>query len=339
MGEGDPSGTGPWRHGVVGLSRPMRRLRDLIGRAAASGAPVLIRGETGTGKELAARAVHLGSARARGPFLAVNCAALSDDLLASELFGHERGSFTGADRRREGLLEAAAGGTLFLDEVGEASPRLQAGLLRALRGGSFLPVGGRSARRTDARVVAATNGDLRELADRGLFREDLLYRIDVVRIDVPPLREREGDVPLLAGRLLAARCRDLGLPPKTLSPACLARLAAHPWPGNVRELENEVERILVEARGARTVLPEHLSPGIGGGGGAGAGGADRGALRAALEGLEARLIREGLARCRSNRSRLARELGVSRASLLAKIDKHGLGRKRGKPVAPGGSRM
>jgi two-component system NtrC family response regulator len=230
---------------LVGRSEPMQRLFRVIERAAESDATVLITGESGTGKELIARAIHQLGRRREGPFLAVNCAALSEQLLESELFGHERGAFTGAHKTKIGRLEQAHGGTMFLDEVAEMSPAVQTKLLRALAERSFERVGGLETIRVDLRVIAATNRDLPERIAGGSFREDLFYRLNVVAVTAPPLRERPGDIPLLAELFLREKAAELSLPPRRLSPAALDALEAYRFPGNVRELENVIERALV----------------------------------------------------------------------------------------------
>ena len=233
--------------GVVleSASPRMQRTLALLDRAAASEAPVLLRGESGTGKGALARALHLRSPRAAGPFVAVSCPTLTEQLLAGELFGHVRGALTGAVRDQPGRVEQAEGGTLFLDEVAELGPGLQAQLLRFLHDGAFERLGEGRARRADARVVAATARDLEQEVRAGRFREDLFYRLDVVELALPPLRERPEDVLPLAQRLLAALSRAARRRPPTLAPATEALLAAYPWPGNVRELRNALERALI----------------------------------------------------------------------------------------------
>jgi two-component system NtrC family response regulator len=243
---------------MVGRSEPMRRLFHVVERAAESDATVLVTGESGTGKELVARAIHALSPRRERPFVAVNVAALPDQLLESELFGHERGAFTGAHKTKLGRFEQADGGTIFLDEVGDMSPSLQTKLLRALEEHSFERVGGVGTIDVDIRVVAATNQDLVRAIAEGRFREDLYYRLNVVQVTPPPLRERAGDVPLLCELFLAEKAAELGVPPKRLSAEAAAALAAYPFPGNVRELENLIERATVFADGdeiARADLP------------------------------------------------------------------------------------
>jgi two-component system nitrogen regulation response regulator GlnG len=234
---------------LVGDTPAMRALFRAIGRLAQAPLSVLINGETGTGKELVAHALHHESPRVQGPFVALNTAAIPAELLESELFGHEAGAFTGAQRRHVGRFEQANGGTLFLDEIGDMPLPLQTRLLRVLAEGEFFRVGGRELIRVDVRVIAATHQDLESLVAQGRFRADLLHRLDVVRLPLPPLRERREDIPQLAARFLAAAAGRLQLPPKVLSGAALARLQAHAWPGNVRELENLCWRLAALAPG------------------------------------------------------------------------------------------
>ena len=235
--------------GMVGESAAMRRVLDRVARVAATDATVLVTGETGTGKELIARAIHAGSARAKRPFVRVNCGALAEGLIASELFGHERGSFTGAVERRKGRFELANGGTIFLDEVGELPPALQVALLRVLQEGEFERVGGTETLKTDVRVVAATNRNLDEAVREGRFRSDLLFRLNVFPIAMPPLRERKDDIPLIAEHYARQYARKLGKRISGISPSAMEALLAYPWPGNIRELQNVVERAVILARG------------------------------------------------------------------------------------------
>ncbi|MFN3311362.1 MAG: nitrogen regulation protein NR(I) [Thermomonas sp.] len=234
---------------LLGQSASMRELFRAIGRLAQVPLSVLITGETGTGKELVARALHRESPRAGRPFVALNTAAIPAELLESELFGHEAGAFTGATRRQLGRFEQADGGTLFLDEIGDMPAALQTRLLRVLAEGEFFRVGGRELIRVDVRVIAATHQPLEALVEQGRFRADLLHRLDVVRLRLPPLRDRREDIPPLAARFLEDAARTLGLPPKRLSAAALERLRAHAWPGNVRELENVCWRLAALAPG------------------------------------------------------------------------------------------
>jgi two-component system nitrogen regulation response regulator GlnG len=244
-------------HALIGDTAPMRALFRAIGRLAQAPLSVLITGETGTGKELVARALHRESPRAQRPFVALNTAAIPAELLESELFGHEAGAFTGASKRHIGRFEQAEGGTLFLDEIGDMPLALQTRLLRVLAGSEFFRVGGRALIRVDVRVIAATHQDLNALVAAGRFRADLLHRLDVVRLRLPPLRERREDVPLLADAFLRAAALRFEATPKRFAPAALARLRAHAWPGNVRELENLCWRLAALAPGD-TILPADL---------------------------------------------------------------------------------
>ncbi len=238
---------------IVGRSAPMRRLFELIERVAPTRATVLVTGETGTGKELVARAVHDLSDRVRRPFVAVNCSALPETLLESELFGHVKGAFTGAVAARRGLFEEAAGGTLFLDEIATVSPAIQVKLLRVLQERKVQRVGGGAALSVDFRLVAACNVSLEDEVEAGRFREDLFYRLNVFPVHVPPLRERGGDIPLLADHFLRRVAREHGVEPPALSPQAMVRMTDYAWPGNVRELENFVERAAILHAGTATL--------------------------------------------------------------------------------------
>ncbi|MEI6343019.1 MAG: sigma-54 dependent transcriptional regulator [Verrucomicrobiota bacterium] len=242
--------------GVIGRSQPMQAVFKLVGQVAQTDATVLITGESGTGKELVARAIYHNSRRCQQPFVAINCAAIPENLLESELFGHEKGSFTGATQQRIGKFEQCHGGTLFLDEIGDMTPATQTKILRVLQNGTFERVGGNAAIRADVRVIAATNKPLEEAVANRQFREDLFYRLNVVRIQMPPLRERRDDVRLLVDYFL----RKLGGgTPRTIAASALAALEAYHWPGNVRELENIVRRATVVAKGP-AILPSDLPP-------------------------------------------------------------------------------
>ncbi|PIK69480.1 sigma-54-dependent Fis family transcriptional regulator [Methylobacterium frigidaeris] len=309
---------------LIGSSEAMRRVQKAVGLAADSDATVLLQGETGTGKEVAARALHAYGRRQAGPFVPVNCAAIPADLLESELFGHLRGAFTGATSDRTGAFREADGGTLFLDEIGDMPPSMQAKILRALQERVVTPVGGRPAP-VDVRVVAATHRDLPRLVAEGGFRQDLFYRLNVVPITLPPLRERLADILALAEHFL---CWS-GAGQKRLGPEAAAALMRYPWPGNVRELRNVIERAAVLARGA-VIGAEDLGlrdPGPPGE----APGAEgflpawlHGDLPGAVARLEEAMIRRALRASGGNRARAAKSLGIQRQLLYAKIERYGL---------------
>jgi len=312
--------------GLVGQAPAMTQLRAMVRRVAQTHVSVLVLGPTGTGKELVARALHAGSARGAGPFVAIHCGALSAELLESELFGHMKGSFTGAYRDQPGLVEAAHGGTLFLDEVGEMPAAMQVKLLRFLQEGTFVPVGGRVQKRAETRVVAATHRDLEAMVREGTFREDLFYRLKGVVLRTPALAERPADVPLLAARFLRRVAPRVGL-----SAGALAWLTAREWPGNVRELKAVVESagalILPDQKAVDADLLRMASGDAGDDGGPGhAGGTDAsaGPLDAALNELELRLVRDAMTAAGGNQSEAARRLGVSRVGLIKKLTRLGL---------------
>jgi two-component system nitrogen regulation response regulator GlnG len=242
---------------IVGSCAAMREVYKAIGRVAAQNVPVLITGESGTGKELVARAIYQHGPRAKAPFLALNCAAIPENLLESELFGHEKGAFTGADRRRIGKFEQVSGGTLFLDEVGDMPPALQAKLLRVIQEQAFERVGGNETIRTDVRIIAATHRDLKAWSDEGKFRPDLYYRLSVFTIHLPPLRERGDDLPLLVGHFLRRFSRELRREVQEVAPEALERLRGYPWPGNIRELQSVLKQALLQASGT-VLLPAFL---------------------------------------------------------------------------------
>ena len=303
---------------MVGESRVMRGLFSQILKVAASDATVLLLGESGTGKELAARSLHEKSPRSGGPFVAVNCAAIASGLLESELFGHEKGAFTGAVARKIGKFEQAAGGTLFLDEIGDMPLETQAKILRALEARQFERVGGAASVVVDVRVVAATHCDLAAMIRQGTFREDLYHRLNVFPLQLPPLRERREDIPLLAGRFL-----EVLRPGATLSLEALQRLLAYGWPGNVRELKNTLERASVLA-GEEDVTARHL-PGLFEEGAATAGDADGATdLDSRLAGYERSLIEAALSRTGGVQSRAASLLGIKERSLWHREKKHGI---------------
>jgi DNA-binding NtrC family response regulator len=246
---------------IVGSSPPMQRVFEVVDQVAPSRATVLITGESGTGKELVANALHMRSPRAGGPFIKLHCAALAESLLESELFGHEKGSFTGAMARKDGRFQLADGGTLFLDEIGEISPSIQVKLLRFLQEHEFERVGGNQTIRVDVRVIAATNKNLAEEVAKNRFREDLFYRLNVVALEMPPLRDRRTDIPALAKFFLDRYAKDNNKTLDGFVPETLERLAGYDWPGNVRELENAIERAVVLATGPQ-IEPRHLPPNI-----------------------------------------------------------------------------
>jgi two-component system nitrogen regulation response regulator GlnG len=247
--------------GIVGRSEAMQNVFKLIGQLAASDATALITGESGTGKELVARAIYHHSGRNDKPFLAINCAAIPENLLESELFGHERGAFTGATMQRIGKFEQCNGGTIFLDEIGDMTSATQTKILRVLQSGMFERVGGNQPITVDVRVIAATNKPLEQAVAAKQFREDLFYRLNVVRIPIPPLRERREDIPLLVNYFLKRFAQGQSQPPKSISPGAVQSLAAYFWPGNVRELENVIQRALVISKG-EAILPGDLPAGI-----------------------------------------------------------------------------
>ena len=326
---------------LVGDSPEMARLRGLIARVAPTNATVLISGETGTGKELVARAIHAASGRAERAFVAVNCAGFPETLLESELFGHERGAFTGADRPRQGVFEAAHLGTLFLDEAGEMPLTLQAKLLRVLMNGEVVRVGSTAPRHVDVRIIAATNRDLEQRVRDGLFREDLYYRLAVVPIAVPPLRSRRSDLGSLVDHFLALVARDLKAAPRAVSPEAKAKLLAYDFPGNIRELRNLIERAAILAVGPRIEAEDVPLPAAGAApAGSGPGQATAGVERlvaglpdlldlpSTMETVEAALIRRALTAAGGVQAEAARRLGVSRSHLAYKLK----GRARGTPT-------
>jgi DNA-binding NtrC family response regulator len=322
---------------LVGESAAMLAVKEQIRKVAPTKATVVIQGETGTGKELVARAIHDGCPRAAAPFIAVNCAAMAETLLESELFGHEKGAFTGADRARAGVFEAADGGTLFLDEAGDMPPSLQAKLLRVLMDGRFCRVGATKERRADVRVIAASHRNLLRAAEEGTFREDLYYRLAVFTISLPPLRERPEDLAPIATALLGKIRKDLGTTPQQLSKEALGALKRYAFPGNVRELRNILERAAILADGEE-IGPEHLTLGgsVRGGGEpansldglAGAllrGGLGEGGLKAALEEVERSVVARSLADANGVQAEAARRLGMSKSDFFYRVQKYGLG--------------
>lgn len=315
------------KHQIIGRSRAIRDMLALVDRAGPSRATVLITGESGTGKELVARAIHFSSPRSQEPFVSVNCMALNPGVLESELFGHEKGSFTGAVAMRRGRFEQASGGTLFLDEVGELTPELQVKLLRVLQERRFERVGGSEEIEVDIRIVAATNKDLMPLVQAGTFREDLYYRLNVVHIPIPPLRERREDIPLLVAHFAEKAAKENGIPPKTFSNEALNHLSGYEWPGNIRQLQNVVERCLVlvpgdvitledlpaeirdeeaQFKSAVDLLPVQLD------------------LADTLERIEAALIRRALVRADFVQAKAAELLGISKSLMQYKLKKYSI---------------
>ncbi len=309
---------------IIGQSGPMKDVFDILKQAAPTQATILLQGESGTGKELVAHAIHRLSPRAKNVFVPVHCAALSPTLLESELFGHEKGAFTGASERRRGRFEMADGGTLFLDEISEIDPSIQVKLLRVLEERAFERVGGHETLNVDIRLIAATNTDLRKRVDEGKFRHDLYFRLDVVAITIPPLRDRPDDIPLLCAHFLKEFSEKNGKPLAELTPDAVATLAAYPWPGNVRELRNVIERVVVLSRGPRVTvrdLPLSVRDAVG-----------PDAIRRVPRGEAARLgmpesmkdaeevmILSALKRHGSNVTRAAEQLGISRRTLQRKF--------------------
>jgi two-component system response regulator HydG len=313
---------------IVGRSAAMRDVLDRLVRVAPTDATVLVMGESGTGKELVARAIHAASRRGDKPFIPVNCAAITETLLESELFGHARGAFTGATRARRGMFEEANGGTLFIDEVGETAPGFQAKLLRALQEGEIRRVGESTPVQVNVRVIAATNQDLRRAIAERRFREDLFYRLNVVPLRIPPLRDRREDVPLLAAHFVQRFIARTGAS-KALSPGAVARLVAHDWPGNVRELENVIEQAAALTPGREIGADDvHVEAATGA-----RPAAERCTLAEAVEDAERRAIEAALSRCGGDLGRVARDLAVSPTTLWRKMKRLGVeGRRPGDPA-------
>jgi two-component system response regulator PilR (NtrC family) len=313
---------------IVGNTPDMKAIFEIVKRVAPTDSTVLIQGESGTGKELIARAIHYTSLRSRAAFITVNCSAFTESLLESELFGHVKGSFTGAIQDKKGLLTVADGGTFFLDEVGEMSSPTQVKLLRVLEERQFYPVGSTHPMRIDVRFITATNKNLLEEVESGSFREDLYYRLNVIPIELPPLRRRKGDIPLLAGHFIAKHARGMQRPVTGLSPKAMSRLMEYNWPGNVRELENIIQRAIALARGpiigdvsfvgpvraasAEAEVPLIPETGID--------------LEARLEEIERKYIKTALERTEGNLTRAAELLGISFRSIRYKVKKLGIGK-------------
>ena len=305
---------------IIGCAPPMMELLEMIKYVAPTEATVLVAGESGTGKELVAESLHRNSERRDGPFVKVNCAALAESLLESELFGHEKGAFTGADRRREGKFVQADGGTLFLDEIGETSQAMQVKLLRVLQEQELQRVGGEETVKIDVRIIAATNRDLEEEVKKGTFREDLYYRLNVVMLTVPPLRERRADIPLLVGHFVRKFAEKNRRSVECITPVCMDLLCRYPWPGNVRELENAIERGVILMRGDQltekslpltiqrqeTLVADDASD----------------ERPASLFEAEKNMILQTLSETSGNKSEAARRLGITRKTLQNKLHKY-----------------
>lgn len=333
--------TSPHQDAIVGKSRVMQAIYKEVGRVADKPVTVLIRGETGTGKELVARAIWQYSNRVSGPFVAINCGAIPENLLESELFGHERGAFTGAEARRIGRFEQAEGGTLFLDEIGDLSPGTQVKLLRVLQEKCIQRVGGRETIHVDVRVIAATHRDLESAIREGQFREDLYYRLSVVTLRLPPLRERREDIPDIANYFARRYAKDFGLQQVTFQPEAMYLLQSHNWPGNVRELENVVRKLLLVARGypisedqVKQVLAEGTPAAPAAAGSIQSmvaellAAAQRGELNDALsrllENAEREMFSQAIALADGNQAKAARWVGVSRLTMREKLKQFGL---------------
>jgi len=309
-GEGGP---------LIGSSSPMKSLLSEITRAAPTDSRVLITGENGTGKEMVARMIWSGSKRKDRVFLAVNCAAIPEELIESELFGHEKGAFTGATGKKTGKFQQAHGSTLFLDEVGDMSLRTQAKVLRVLEDGLVAPVGGTSSNKVDVRILAATNKDLQEQIQAGWFREDLLYRLNVIPLHIPPLRERKADIPLLVEHFLTMTADKLGRRPKSMNAGAAELLAAYDYPGNVRELRNVVERLVIMSDG-KVITPADVRrwlPQVGAD-------SDTRSLKEAADDFEREYIRKTMDDCGGNVTRAAEQLGLERSHLYKKMKALGL---------------
>ena len=306
---------------IIGSSAPMKELLEMIGYVAPTEATVLIAGESGTGKELVAESLHVNSTRSSGPFVKVNCAALVETLLESELFGHEKGAFSGADRRREGKFVQADGGTLFLDEIGETSQAMQVKLLRVLQEQELQRIGGEETITVDVRVIAATNRNLEEEVAAGAFREDLYYRLNVVMLTVPPLREREEDIPALVEHFVEKFAQKNRRTVDMITPECLKLLRKYPWPGNVRELENAIERGVILMRGDQLTeksLPLSIQKYRDNGNGPPL----ESELPTSLYEAEKMIILQTLEETEGNKSEAARRLGISRKTLQNKLQKY-----------------
>jgi two-component system, NtrC family, response regulator HydG len=314
---------------LIGTSEAFARILALIDKVRDLDAPVLIVGESGTGKELIARQIHGRSSRAGKPFVAVNCSAIPEPLLESELFGHARGAFTGAMRDKPGLIEEAGGGTFFLDEIGDLSPALQAKLLRVLQEREMRRVGETRTRPVQARFLSATHRDLEREIEKGGFREDLYYRLKIIVIEVPPLRERQADLLFLLNRFAERYAAEMGRPKVGFAPRTVDLFFQYAWPGNVRELQNEVQRAVILCGEDGVVRPEHLSPKINPPPQAGAA-SPAGTYAEAKTEFVRRFLAQALQRCDFNKARTAETIGLSRQGLFKLIKRHGVGGTGGK---------
>jgi two-component system NtrC family response regulator len=308
--------------GMLGISPPMQTVFATICKVAPTNAPVLFLGESGTGKEMAALAIHRRSLRKEKPFIAINCNAIPENLLESELFGHEKGAFTGAHQQRKGLIEGAAGGTLFLDEIGELPPPIQVKLLRFLQEQTFTRVGGRAEIQIDTRVVAATNADLKQAIAAGKFREDLYFRLAVVVINLPALRDRGDDILVVAREFLKRFATQNGKGGMSFAPDTMRAMVRYSWPGNVRELQNRVQRAVIMADGKRISISDLELEG-------GGGDAPPATLKEARETVEREMVQQALKRHSGRISSAATELGISRPTLYELMDKLGIPRGKG----------
>ncbi|HSM91570.1 MAG TPA: sigma-54 dependent transcriptional regulator [Anaeromyxobacteraceae bacterium] len=315
--------------GILGRSPALKGVLGILQRIAPSDVPILVEGESGTGKDLLARAAHALSRRAAGPYLALNMSAIPENLAEAELFGHEKGAFTGAEQERAGYFAEAEGGTLFLDEIGLLPLPLQAKLLRVLQDGEFTPVGSRKPRKADVRVVAATNEDLARAVKEGRFREDLWFRLRVVPVRLPPLRERREDIPLLVEHFVRKHAVRLDRPPLAPDAAAMRALLDHSWPGNVRELEHAIERGLLLAQGEAITLAD-LPPELAPGAPAEAGGADGGRYRRARDAWEQRFLEDLLREAGGSVGKAAELAGLHRSTLYEKLARYGLVEKEPK---------
>jgi DNA-binding NtrC family response regulator len=311
---------------IIGKSPAMGDLYQIMAKVVDADIPVLITGESGTGKEMVATALHANGPRRDKAFVVQNCSAFNENLLESELFGHVKGAFTGAMRDKQGLFEVADGGTFFLDELGEMSPALQVKLLRVLQDGTFMPVGGTKQRKVDVRIIAATNRNLEDMVKKGSFREDLYYRLNVVSLRLPPLRDRVGDVPLLVQFFLGKIADKTKQAIKSIAPDAMACLERYPWPGNIRQLENEMLRACVMSGKENLITRECLSPTV-------AGvetplpkilASQERALKEVLDQVEREMIEQAIVRCEGNKSEAARKLGIARSNLITKCREYGL---------------